>query len=157
VASFDTLRTLIIGGKEMAELNHIGLTVRNLDASLKFYREVVGMTVETSFALENGRFAKLTRNPEASIRGVYVLAGSFRLQLLEYVAGGGTGQNIHHNNAGSPHMSFGVPDVEAKYRQVQATAGAKIISDIVEVVPKFRSFYVEDPDGVPVEFFQMAH
>jgi hypothetical protein len=76
--------------------------------------------------------------------------------LLEYVAGGGTAQKIHHNNAGSPHMSFGVPDVEAKYLELQATADAKIISDIVEVVPKFRSFYVEDPDGVPVEFFQMA-
>jgi predicted enzyme related to lactoylglutathione lyase len=76
--------------------------------------------------------------------------------LLEYTAGGGTAQTIHHNNSGSPHMSFGVDDVEAKYREVQAMAWPKIISDIEEVVPKFRSFYVEDPDGVPVEFFQMA-
>lgn len=140
----------------MAELNHVGLTVKNLDASLRFYREVVGMTVETSFALENGGFARLTRNPPAAIKGAYVRAGTFRLQLLEYTAGGGTAQNIHHNNSGSPHMSFGVDDVEAKFRAVQAMAWPKIISDIEEVVPKFRSFYVEDPDGVPVEFFQMA-
>jgi catechol 2,3-dioxygenase-like lactoylglutathione lyase family enzyme len=140
----------------MAELNHIGLTVKNLEASLRFYREVVGMTVEMSFALENGGFAKLTRNPAAAIKGAYVMAGSFRLQLLEYTSGGGTTQNIHHNNIGSPHMSFGIEDVEAKFREVQAMAWPKIISDIVEVVPKVRSFYVEDPDGVPVEFFQMV-
>ncbi len=139
----------------MAELNHVGLTVKNLEASLRFYREVVGMTVENTFALENGGFAKLTRNPPAAIKGAYVLAGTFRLQLLQYTAGGGTAQAIHHNNSGSPHMSFGVEDVEAKYRQTQAMAWANIISDIVEVVPGFRSFYVEDPDGVPVEFFQM--
>ncbi len=140
----------------MAELNHIGLTVRNLEASLRFYREVVGMTVEMNFALENGGFAKLTRNPPAAIKGAYVMAGSFRLQLLEYTAGGGTAQSIHHNNAGSPHMSFGVDDVEAKFREVAAMGWPKIISDIVEVVPKVHSFYVEDPDGVPVEFFQMT-
>ncbi len=140
----------------MAELNHVGLTVRNLNDSLKFYREVVGMTVETSFALENGGFARLTRNPAAAIKGAYVRAGAFRLQLLEYTAGGGTAQSIHHNNSGSPHLSFGVDDVEAKFREVQAMAWAKIISDIVEVIPKFRSFYVEDPDCVAVEFFQMA-
>jgi len=139
----------------MAELNHIGLTVKSLEASLRFYCDVVGMTVETNFALENGGFAKLTRNPAAAIKGAYVMAGTFRLQLLEYIAGGGTAQSIHHNNAGSPHMSFGVPDVEMKFREVQAMAWPKIISDIVEVIPGFRSFYVEDPDGVPVEFFQM--
>jgi len=140
----------------MAELNHVGLTVKNLEASLRFYREVVGMKVEPSFALKNGGFARLTRNPAAAIKGAYVLAGTFRLQLLEYTAGGGTAQHIHHNNSGSPHMSFGVPDVEAKYLEVQAMGWPKIISDIEEVVPRFRSFYVEDPDGVPVEFFQMT-
>jgi catechol 2,3-dioxygenase-like lactoylglutathione lyase family enzyme len=140
----------------MADLDHIGLTVRNLEASIGFYRDVVGMTVETSFALENGGFAKLTRNPAAAIKGAYLRAGAFKLQVLEYTAGGGTAQMIHHNNIGSPHMSFGVPDVDAKYREVQSIPGAKIISDVVEVVPGVRSFYVEDPDGVPVEFFQMT-
>jgi catechol 2,3-dioxygenase-like lactoylglutathione lyase family enzyme len=139
----------------MPELNHVGLTVKNLDESLKFYREVAGMTVETTFEIVNGGFAKLTRNPAASIKGAQVRSGTFRLQLLEYLEGGGVAQKIHHNNVGSPHMSFGVEDVDAKYCQVQELRWAKIISDIVEVVPKFRSFYVEDPDGVPVEFYQM--
>ncbi len=139
----------------MAALDHVGLTVTNLDASLRFYREVVGMTVEATFELQNGGFARLTRNPPAAIKGAYVRAGGFKLQLLEYTAGGGAPQHIHHNNAGSPHMSFAVEDVEAKFREVQSMPWAKIISDIEEVVPRFRSFYVEDPDGVPVEFFQM--
>ena len=139
----------------MPVLDHIGLTVKDLEASIRFYRDVAGMSVETSFALENGGFARLTRNPQAAIKGAYLRAGAFKLQVLQYTAGGGTPQMIHHNNPGSPHMSLGVEDVEAKYREVQAMAGAKIISGIEEVVPGFRSFYVEDPDGVPVELFQM--
>jgi catechol 2,3-dioxygenase-like lactoylglutathione lyase family enzyme len=139
----------------MPVLDHVGLTVKDLEASLRFYRDVVGMNVETNFALENGGFARLTRNPPAAIKGAYLRAGQFKLQILEYTAGGGATQMIHHNNPGSPHMSFGVEDVETKYRELQAIPSAKIISDIEEVVPGFRSFYVEDPDGVPVEFFQM--
>jgi catechol 2,3-dioxygenase-like lactoylglutathione lyase family enzyme len=139
----------------MANLGHVGLTVRNLEASVRFYRDVAGMTVESDFALVNGGFSKLTRNPAAAIKVVHLRAGPFQLQLVEYTAGGGTAQSIHHNNIGSPHMSFNVEDVEAKYREVQAQPWAKIISDIVEVVPKVRSFYAEDPDGVPVEFIQV--
>ncbi len=139
----------------MATFGHVGLTVRNLAASLRFYRDVVGMTVESDFALENGGFAKLTRNPTAAIKVVHLRSGPFQLQLVEYTAGGGTAQSIHHNNSGSPHMSFNVSDVEAKFREVQAMSDAKIISDVVEVVPGVRSFYTEDPDGVPVEFLQM--
>jgi glyoxylase I family protein len=139
----------------MANLGHVGLTVRNLEASVRFYRDVAGMTVESDFALVNGGFSKLTRNPTAAIKVVHLRAGPFQLQLVEYTAGGGTAQSIHHNNIGSPHMSFNVEDVEAKYREVQAQPWAKIISDIVEVVPRVRSFYAEDPDGVPVEFIQV--
>ena len=140
----------------MASFGHVGLTVRNLEASLRFYRDVAGMTVESDFALENGGFAKLTSNPAAAIKVVHLRAGAFQLQLVEYTAGGGTALTVHHNNIGSPHLSFNVDDVEAKYREVQGQPFAKIISDIVEVVPKVRSFYTEDPDGVPVEFVQMA-
>jgi glyoxylase I family protein len=139
----------------MANLGHVGLTVRNLEASLKFYRDVAGMTVESDFALANGGFAKLTNNPPAAIKVVHLRAGAFQLQLVEYTAGGGTALSVHHNNVGSPHMSFNVSDVDAKYQEVKALTFAKIISEIVEVVPKVRSFYTEDPDGVPVEFVQM--
>ena len=103
----------------MASFGHVGLTVRNLEASLRFYRDVAGMTVESDFALENGGFAKLTSNPAAAIKVVHLRAGSFQLQLVEYTAGGGTALTVHHNNIGSPHLSFNVDDVEAKYREVK--------------------------------------
>jgi catechol 2,3-dioxygenase-like lactoylglutathione lyase family enzyme len=138
----------------MAVLNHMGLTVRNLEASVGFYRDVVGMTVESSFELANEGFAALTNNPAASLKGAFLRAGSFMLQILEYKSGGGTPASLHHNNPGSPHLSFAVADVRAKFEEVRAQPHVKITSRIVEVVPNVHSFYVDDPDGVPVEFFQ---
>lgn len=43
--------------------------------------------------------------------------------------------------------------VEAKYKEVQRRRDVKITSGLVQIAPTMRSFYTEDPDGLPVEFF----
>jgi hypothetical protein len=47
-----------------------------------------------------------------------------------------------------------VRDIEAKYAEVKERGDVKITSGIVPIAPNMRSFYTEDPDGVPVEFLQ---
>ena len=141
----------------MAELFHIGLTVKNLERSLAFYRDVVGMKEEERFGVTSSKeFETLTNNPGAQLKGAHLTAGPFMLQLLEYVAAGGITLDLHHNHVGSPHMSFYVPDVEAKYRELQQRGDVKITSGLVQIAPHMRSFYTEDPDGVPVEFLQVT-
>ncbi|MEW6299677.1 MAG: VOC family protein [Thermodesulfobacteriota bacterium] len=140
----------------MAELFHVGLTVKNLERSLAFYRDVVGMKEEGRFDVKSEAFATLTNNPGAQLRVAHVTAGPFMLQLIEYVAGGGTTLDLHHNNIGSPHLSFYVPDVETKYHEVRRRGDVRITSELVQITPTMRSFYIEDPDGVPVEFLQVT-
>jgi catechol 2,3-dioxygenase-like lactoylglutathione lyase family enzyme len=138
----------------MAELFHVGLTVKNLERSLEFYRDVAGMSAGGIFDGQSEEFDTLTNNPGARLRGVHLKAGAFMLQLLEYRAGGGSALDLHHNNVGSPHFCFYVPDVEAKYAEIQKRGDVKVTSGIVPIARDMRSFYTEDPDGVPVEFLQ---
>ena len=138
----------------MAELFHVGLTVKNLERSLAFYRDVVGMKEGERLAVKSKAFDTLTNNPGAQLKVAHLTAGPFMLQLIEYAAAGGITLDLHHNNVGSPHMSFYVPDIEAKYREVQQRGEVKITSGLVQIAPTMRSFYTEDPDGVPVEFLQ---
>ena len=138
----------------MAELFHVGLTVKNLERSLAFYRDVVGMKEGERLEVKSKAFDTLTNNPGAQLKVAHLTAGPFMLQLIEYAAAGGTTLDLHHNNVGSPHMSFYVPDIEAKYREVQQRGEVKITSGLVQIAPTMRSFYTEDPDGVPVEFLQ---
>jgi len=140
----------------MAELFHVGLTVKDLEQSLKFYREVAGMTASEIFDGQSREFDTLTNNPGARLRGVHLKAGPFMLQLLEYKAGGGDMLDLHHNKAGSPHLSFYVPDVEAKYADLKKRGDVAITSGLVQIARNMRSFYTEDPDGVPVEFLQIT-
>ena len=140
----------------MAELFHVGLTVKDLEQSLKFYREVAGMTAGEIFDGQSKEFDMLTNNAGARLRGVHLKAGPFMLQLLEYKAGGGDMLDLHHNKAGSPHLSFYVPDVEAKYADLKKRGDVTITSGLVQIARNMRSFYTEDPDGVPVEFLQIT-
>ena len=140
----------------MAELFHIGLTVKNLERSIAFYRDIAEMQEGESLEVQSPAFDRLTNNPGAKLKVIYMQAGSFLLQLIEYVAAGGTTLDLHHNNVGSPHISLYVTDVEAKYRQLTSRGDVTITSDIIQIAPTMRSFYTEDPDGVPVEFLQLT-
>lgn len=140
----------------MAELFHVGLTVNNLERSVAFYRDVVGMK-ETEFHMNNVKskeFDTLTNNPGAELKVAHLILDSFMLQLIEYVAGGGKTLDLHHNNVGSPHLCIYVPNVEAKLKEVQQRGDVVITSGLVQIAANMRSFYTEDPDGVPVEFLQ---
>lgn len=140
----------------MSELFHIGLTVKNLDRSIAFYRDVVGMQEGERIEGVSKKFEELTNNPGARPKAIYMTAGPFVLQLIEYLAAGGITLDLHHNNVGSPHMSFYVADVEAKYNELQQRGDVTITSGLVQIMPTMRSFYTEDPDGVPVEFLQVT-
>jgi len=141
----------------VAELYHVGLTVKNLDRSVAFYRDIAGMTETWRYDVTGKEHGMLTNNPNATLKGVHLTAGPITLQLLEYQQGGGATLDLHHNNIGSPHFCFYIADVDAKYEELKSRGDVIITSGIVEIAPKVRSFYTEDPDGVPVEFLEMEH
>ncbi len=167
----------------MPDFYHVGLTVRSIEDSYAFYHEVVGLEPcppgasqgvalpaghETTsdpagtgavqfFQVQSDAFDTLTNNSGSEIKFLYLTspAGGFTLQLIEYVTGGGGDLALAHNRNGSVHFSFFVPDVDRKRREVEARGDVKITSDVIRMAPNMRNFYVEDPDGVPVEFLEV--
>ena len=96
-------------------------------------------------------FGTLTRNPGARIDVAMLRAGSFTLQLVSYAAGGGDVLDLEHRKVGNPHLSFWVPDVRARFRELSGDPSVNVISELVEIAPGITAFYLADPDGVPVE------
>lgn len=139
------------------ELFHVGLTVADLDRSLAFYQEVAGMEVESLVELDSEAFGRLTANPGARLRTALLTGGTFRLQLVEYLAGGGPGLSLDHRCPGSPHLSFWVDDAPGWRARLVARGDVVVTSEVEAVVPGMRSFYVADPDGVPVELIERPH
>lgn len=167
----------------MAEqLYHLGLNVRDFDKSYDFYTQVVGMTVDTNdrphrSVLESGKgpitFIEndregafmttgaaveelLNATDEIAIKSVHLMLGDFRLQLIHYVNGGGEPVDLRHNSPGSLHLCFQVDDAHAKLREIESRGDVKVTHRVVRIIPTMDSFYVEDPDGVPIEFLQVV-
>jgi catechol 2,3-dioxygenase-like lactoylglutathione lyase family enzyme len=151
------------------------MTVADLKRSSRFYCDVLGfravsdeskenLKVHTSaeglsyLEAKNAEFDELTGNPGSAIRFVYLRSedGALTLQLVEYLEGGGDAVPLRHNRPGTPHLSFFVDDIEKKRREVEALGDVAITSAIVRITPTMRTFYVQDPDGVPVEFLEVA-
>jgi catechol 2,3-dioxygenase-like lactoylglutathione lyase family enzyme len=136
-----------------ARLFHVGLTVSDLDRSLGFYQGVAGLEVQSVVDVDSEGFGRLTSNPGARLRTALLSDGQFTLQLVNYLEGGGKPIRIDHRDPGAPHLSFWVEDVDSLYGNLRETH-VVVTSEIVEVIAGVRSFYVADPDGVPVEFIQ---
>lgn len=139
----------------MPGLNHVGLTVSDIERSIGFYRDTVGMQPAGRTRIAGEWFDTLTHNRGAEIDVAMLRLGDFTLQLVQYLAAGGERLPLGHNQIGNPHLCIDVEDVDAKRRAVVA-AGVEA-TPIVDIMGSgTRSFYVADPDGVPVEFLQRA-
>jgi len=160
--------------------HHVGLTVVDVEKSWRFYSEVVGMTLWDQdkelgvkapeerrseagsgglelLSIHSDAFDELTNNPGSQIKYVNLRSadGALIYQLIEYVAGGGSRLEPDHHRAGSMHLSFFVDDVDVKRAELKGRGDAAIASDIVQITPSMRSFYVTDPDGIPIEFIEI--
>lgn len=143
-------------GARSVGLNHMGLCVRDLDASVAFYRDVAGFEVRMPPTRLGGDwFDTLTWNQGADIEIAMLGLGEFTIQLVRYHAAGAEPVAAGHHHPGNPHLCIDVDDVDAKHAEVLAL-GAHRPTVIVDIAGTgVRSFYVEDPDGTPVEFLQM--
>ncbi|MBW2270441.1 MAG: VOC family protein [Deltaproteobacteria bacterium] len=136
-----------------AAIGHVGLTVASLERSLDFYRDAIGMEELDRHEFSEPSFGELTGNPGARIRTALLRAQHLVLQLVEYVDGGGDSLRLDHCRVGTPHFSFAVEDVEASFEKMVANE-VEVTSEIVAITDRIRSFYVADPDGVPVELME---
>jgi catechol 2,3-dioxygenase-like lactoylglutathione lyase family enzyme len=134
-------------------INHVGLTVSDMDASVAFYVGVVGMSVETRTTSGGPWFDILTGNDGAVIDVSMLRSPGVVVQLVYYERGGNGRSVTGHSRVGNVHLCVNVDDVEAKRAAVVA-AGLEATPIVPLPVPGMRSFYTADPDGVPVEFLQ---
>jgi catechol 2,3-dioxygenase-like lactoylglutathione lyase family enzyme len=134
-------------------VNHVGLTVTDLETSIDFYTKVVGMTfLRRGFKTGGEWFDTLTNNDGAIIDAAHVGFEGFSLQLVQYHAGADDRSQTGHNRAGNMHLCVDVDDVDAKHAEVSAIGAHKPTPIVLVAGGPARSFYVEDPDGIPVEF-----
>jgi len=144
------------------DARHTGLTVANLDRSIAFYRDLLGMTLVSLWEGDAAWLATVTGFAGARLRIAWLRANptaSHGLELLEYLSHPTTPVAAGTNRPGSAHVCFGVPDIAALHERLSA-AGVEFVSPPVRVTEGFATgmqlCYFRDPDGFTIEVIQRA-
>ncbi len=147
----------------MDALHHVGITVRDLAASIRFYHDVLGLEFvsEPSPWFDHPDLGPAVGVPGAELRQVSLKLGSTTLELLEYRAPPSETEGpLSSHNDGASHVGFLVDDIHAKKAELEAK-GIAFFSDVNVVddgvLAGWRWVYFADPDGYPLELVEVAY
>jgi catechol 2,3-dioxygenase-like lactoylglutathione lyase family enzyme len=140
-------------------VDHVGLTVTDLDRSVKFYTEVLDCDVVVAQEKRGGYLAAIVGYPDADVKMAHLQppGGGQRIELFQYRNPVSRPRDLEPRNVGNAHLCFVVDDVDALYQRV-VSRGAETFSAPVEVDTGVNkggaAFYMRDPDGITLEIFQ---
>jgi catechol 2,3-dioxygenase-like lactoylglutathione lyase family enzyme len=121
----------------------IGIVVRDIDACLPFYRDVIGLPVLFDFDLPGGSHMwQLACGP-----CVVKLVTHQPSPAAANPPGGSAG------GTGLRYWTMGVDDIDAAVAKCEA-AGAPIPLPVLQLMPGIRIAMIEDPEGNVVEFLE---
>jgi glyoxylase I family protein len=128
--------------------SHLCIAVSDAEASLRFYRDLLGLEVFFDVELDGAPMEVVTGEAGASGRMIGGMLGGTVVELLQF-----THRSLARrsdNVLGYTNVSLSVRDVDAALAAVTA-AGFQPEQEPVEI-GGVRMFFVRDPDGTPVEF-----
>jgi catechol 2,3-dioxygenase-like lactoylglutathione lyase family enzyme len=138
---------------------HGGITVEEIDRSLVFYRDGLGLEIEFDKMLDAAYLKEVLGQSFDAIRAVYLrIPGGGFVELLEYRGIERMPAASRPCDPGAGHLCLYVDDVatvHARLVELGFPARSAAVVDI-DSGPNAgaRSAYVADPDGYYVELFQ---
>ena len=147
--------------------SHIGLSVPDLDAAVKFYADVLGFYVvmEPSEAIEDdsaiGAMCTDVFGPGwGSLRIAHLsTADGIGIEIFEFPGNYAPEEKLEHKRHGTFHFAVQDPDVEGLAQRI-VEAGGRQRMPVREYYPgtkPYRMVYVEDPFGIVFEIYSHSY
>jgi catechol 2,3-dioxygenase-like lactoylglutathione lyase family enzyme len=144
---------------------HTGLTVSDLDRSIAFYRDLLGLEVIARWDSGQPYLRAIVGYSDAELRiALLRLPGpggavGHHIELLEYRRPRGARGDASTYNPGNGHVAFMVDDLEAIYADLKGR-GVRFKSAPVDIThgrnAGGRAVYFFDPDDITLEMIQPA-
>ncbi|HKB29628.1 MAG TPA: VOC family protein, partial [Streptosporangiaceae bacterium] len=104
---------------EIAGMHHMGLTVTSLARSLAYYKEMFGLEPEFIATGDGEDLSRAVGIPDAKLTFAFLRVGGGTVELIEYGNERRTSYDGRNCDAGTPHLCFDVPDIDAAYRELR--------------------------------------
>ena len=146
---------------EVEWMNHTGFVVSDMDRSLEFYQDLLGLKQERNQILEGKFISELVGYPDARLHIVYLGTGDSRhsVELIQYLNPPGTPAAMpERHQIGASHLGVIVDDLDAFYAEL-SRCGVRFVSPPAirpgAVYPMAsKGCYMQDPDGNWLELLE---
>jgi len=141
----------------ITSMNHVGLSVADMERSLKFYRDYFGMEVLMDLDISDDRIARVIGIEEAKCKIVHLKLDQTILELFEYTQPRGHkfALMMRQCDIGFSHIGFEVNDIHEHIKELKQM-GVEMLGETVEFRPGVWIAYFRGPDGEVVEFRQQT-
>ena len=146
---------------EVEWMNHTGFVVGDMERSLEFYRDLLGLKEERNQILEGEFISDLVGYPDARLHIIYLGSGDMRhsVELIQYLNPPGTPAAMPERyQVGASHLGVIVDDLDAFYAELSGR-GVRFVSPPAirpgAVYPMAsKGCYMQDPDGNWLELLE---
>lgn len=138
---------------------HGGITVSDMDSSLPFYHEGLGLEIAWDRVLDSDYLRTVLDLPLSSLRAVYLtIPGGGFVELLEYRGLERMPAASRPCDPGAGHLCLYVEGIDELcdriYKMGYRSRSATPVDITAGPNAGARSAYLLDPDGYPIELFQ---
>ena len=135
-------------------LSHLGICVRDLDRSMRFYCEGLGFTPSDRHDIGTAFGPALEVEGEVELVSQFIRRADLSIELLHYSAPLATGEpSTSRGRVGLTHLSFHVDDVDAVIEVLVGLGGELLPSTRLTMGP-LDLVFLADPDGTRIELLR---
>jgi glyoxylase I family protein len=140
-------------------IHHTGISTPDLDRSLRFYQDLIGLEVLSEGSWDEGFDTgdRIIGLENTAAKWVMLSAGNSNLELFEFVSPPGATQDPDRpaSDHGISHLCFEVADIQALYERFRA-AGVRFHCPPQNLEEMGTVTYARDPDGNIVELIEYS-
>lgn len=153
-----------LAGSGLRGVWHFSFTVSDLDRSIAFYRDLVGLELVHTQEQDNAYTRRLVGFPDAVLRVAQLAVpgqprgiSTHDLELVEYVRPKGARREGRINDPGAAHLAITVTDAWAAYERLTGAA-VRFVSAPNAITAGVNeggyACYFYDPDDIVLELLQ---
>ena len=144
---------------QVTKVESVGITVKDMNQSLKFYTEVLGFKKTSDAEYKGTEFENLEGVFGLNIRVARLQLGDEFIELTDYLTTGGRSipEDAKSNDLFFQHIAIVVSDMDKAFQQVKKY-NIEFVSTAPQTLPKsipaaegIKAFYFHDPDDHNLE------
>jgi len=141
----------------ITNIRHAGIVVADMQRSLRFYRDLLGMEVWADFRDDSEYVRAVTGASGANVWMIKLKASDGgSIELLQYLSHPQVvPEPVHAYSVGCNHVALQVDDIDALYEKLKTESIRFHTPPIVSPDGGAKVTYCRDPEGVIIELVEL--